>query len=154
MWFYQNRKTGPYSTTLPSICLTRCHPQGQIQNYSISHSPFFSCFRNNRASAFVIALNNYCSLPRNANLLQCPACPSGLPPTVSPFHVWQSISPRHPSTAACPQRHPGPGSSCLVRNVGRCFFSKYETAGWLKHKIQVKVPNLASELSLFNRHAR
>lgn len=92
-------------------------------------APSASCFWNNRARRFVLALNYYSSLPGNANLLQCPACPSGLPLPVSPFHAWQSISPRPPSAAACPQQHNGPDSGCLVRNVYCCSFPNMRQQG-------------------------
>lgn len=91
---------------------------GPARNTVFSAQPFASCFE------LVAPLLLSTIIPlRLEMLISCDAqrAPSGLPPPVSPFHVWQSISPRRPSAAACPQRHPGPGSSCLVRNVCCCF---------------------------------
>lgn len=110
----------------------------------IQYFPLASCLWNNIASSLLL-LFSYSSLPRNTNLLHCPACSSSLPPPISPFRDWQSIRPRHPSTAACPQQHPGPGSSCLVRNVCCCFPLNTRQQERLKHKVQVTVPNLGSK---------
>ena len=81
------------------LCLKLCLPQEQSQ---IQYFPLTLCplFMKQQSCWPVVALNNHSSLLRNANLPQCPACPTGLPPSVSPFHFWQSISPRHPPTAA------------------------------------------------------
>lgn len=95
----------PVQSTSASLSLLSLG--GKSQKYSILRSPFTSCFQHNRASSFVGELNNYSPLSRNANLLQCPACPSGLLLPARPFHVWQSISPRHQSTASPPGRAPG-----------------------------------------------
>lgn len=134
VWFHWNRRKGGMYSTVLSLSRTLPSPgaKSDTQYFSFTLCPLFmkqqSCWP-------VVALNNHSSLLRNANLPQCAACPTGLPPSVSPFHVWQSISSRHPSTAAAPWEQP------QLPRVKICCCSLNMR---LRHKIPAYVPNLDS----------
>lgn len=140
-----------YVVSLKGLCSTPlhlclCFPWGKSQKYSILHSPFASCFQYNRPSSFVGELNNYSPLSRNANLLQCPACPSGLLLPVRPFHVWQSISPRRQSTAA----PLGPAPGALWEMSAAVFLSKRDS-----RMSQANVPKFGLTLDfLFDKYRK
>lgn len=118
IWFHLNRKRPVQCSTSFSLCHISRSKRAKSEAL---YFPLTSCLQFvKQYSQSHVFLKSYPSLPRNANLLHCPACPSGLPLPISPIFVTGNLS-----ASASHQQQPvhssTQGSSCLASDVQCCF---------------------------------